>query len=399
MKLAGMKNETGRLNWIEQQLQHLESNDLLRRLATRESPPVAGLVQIDGQQFINFGSNDYLGIAASEEMVNAVNHYVSQLGWGAGASPLVNGRGTLHRRLEQELADFEETEAALLFPTGYAANVGTICSLVGKSDVVFSDELNHASIIDGCRLSGAQVLVYRHNDMDHLESLLTESKSSAGRRLIVTDGLFSMDGDLAPVPKLVELAQRFDAMLMVDEAHATGVFGDQGRGVCEHFGIEQQVDVRVGTLSKALGSLGGFIVGPQSLIDWVCNRARTYVFSTAQPEAIAGASLAALKIVREQPQRRERLLELANRLRGQLSELGFETGNSESQVIPILVGESELAVNMSKQLRAKGIYIPAIRPPSVPSGNARLRLSLSSDHTDAQIDSLVSVLKQLFRDA
>ena len=394
-----MKNETGRLNWIEQQLQHLESNDLLRRLATRESPPVAGLVQIDGQQFINFGSNDYLGIAASEEMVNAVNHYVSQLGWGAGASPLVNGRGTLHRRLEQELADFEETEAALLFPTGYAANVGTICSLVGKSDVVFSDELNHASIIDGCRLSGAQVLVYRHNDMDHLESLLTESKSSAGRRLIVTDGLFSMDGDLAPVPKLVELAQQFDAMLMVDEAHATGVFGDQGRGVCEHFGIEQQVDVRVGTLSKALGSLGGFIVGPQSLIDWVCNRARTYVFSTAQPEAIAGASLAALKIVREQPQRRERLLELANRLRGQLSELGFETGNSESQVIPILVGESELAVNMSKQLRAKGIYIPAIRPPSVPSGNARLRLSLSSDHTDAQIDSLVSALKQLFRDA
>ena len=394
-----MKNETGRLNWIEQQLQHLESNDLLRRLATRESPPVAGLVQIDGQQFINFGSNDYLGIAASEEMVNAVNHYVSQLGWGAGASPLVNGRGTLHRRLEQELADFEETEAALLFPTGYAANVGTICSLVGKSDVVFSDELNHASIIDGCRLSGAQVLVYRHNDMDHLESLLTESKSSAGRRLIVTDGLFSMDGDLAPVPKLVELAQQFDAMLMVDEAHATGVFGDQGRGVCEHFGIEQQVDVRVGTLSKALGSLGGFIVGPQSLIDWVCNRARTYVFSTAQPEAIAGASLAALKIVREQPQRRERLLELANRLRGQLSELGFETGNSESQVIPILVGKSELAVNMSKQLRAKGIYIPAIRPPSVPSGNARLRLSLSSDHTDAQIDSLVSALKQLFRDA
>ena len=395
-----MKNEAGsRLNWIEQQLQHLESNDLLRRLATRESPPVAGLVQIDGQQFINFGSNDYLGITASEEMVNAVNHYVSQLGWGAGASPLVNGRGTLHRRLEQELADFEETEAALLFPTGYAANVGTICSLVGKSDVVFSDELNHASIIDGCRLSGAQVLVYRHNDMDHLESLLTESKSSAGRRLIVTDGLFSMDGDLAPVPKLVELAQQFDAMLMVDEAHATGVFGDQGRGVCEHFGIEQQVDVRVGTLSKALGSLGGFIVGPQSLIDWVCNRARTYVFSTAQPEAIAGASLAALKIVREQPQRRERLLELANRLRGQLSELGFETGNSESQVIPILVGESDLAVKMSEQLRAKGIYIPAIRPPSVPSGNARLRVSLSSDHTDAQIDSLVSALKQLFRDA
>ena len=395
-----MKNETGRLNWIEQQLQHLESNDLLRRLATRESPPVAGLVQIDGQQFINFGSNDYLGIAASEEMVNAVNHYVSQLGWGAGASPLVNGRGTLHRRLEQELADFEETEAALLFPTGYAANVGTICSLVGKSDIVFSDELNHASIIDGCRLSGAQIVVYRHNDMEHLESLLTESKSSAGRRLIVTDGLFSMDGDLAPVPKLVELAQQFDAMLMVDEAHATGVFGDQGRGVCEHFGIEQQVDVCVGTLSKALGSLGGFIVGPQSLIDWVCNRARTYVFSTAQPEAIAGASLAALKIVREQPQRRERLLLNAETLRAKLADAGFEIGSTKSQVIPsqiipILLGESTKAIQWSDGLRQRGMYVPAIRPPSVPDGNSRLRISLSSEHTDAHIDELFKVLVEL----
>ena len=382
------------LGWIDHELAQLDANDLRRKLTTRESPPVAGIVQIDNQQLINFGSNDYLGIAASQELVDTVNHYVSQLGWGAGASPLVNGRGALHRRLEQELAAFEETESALLFPTGYAANVGTVCSLVGKSDFVFSDELNHASIIDGCRLSGANIQVYRHNDGEHLRSLLSKLPSE-GRRLIVTDGLFSMDGDFAPLPELAGLAEEFSAMLMVDEAHATGVFGKRGTGVCEHFLVEGHVDVRVGTLSKALGGLGGFVVGSRSLTDWICNRARPYIFSTAQPEVIAGASLAALEIVGKQPDRRERLHASSSRLHEQLEASGFDVGTSVSQIIPVIVGSNTDAMQLSQQLKTKGIYVPAIRPPSVPEGNSRLRISLSSEHTEQQLQTLVETLVEL----
>ncbi|MCH2181266.1 MAG: 8-amino-7-oxononanoate synthase [Mariniblastus sp.] len=385
-----------RTDWIDEQLDELERHGRLRHLQTRESPPVAGRVQLNGQSLINFGSNDYLGLAADERLVDAVKHYSGQLGWGSGASGLVSGRGTLHRRLEQELADFYRTEAALLFPTGFAANVGVVTSLVGRGDTVFSDQLNHASMIDGCRLSGATICVYRHNDMDHLSDLL-ESSPASGRRLIVTDALFSMDGDLALLKPIAQLADQHQAMFVVDEAHATGVLGADGRGASQQANIESDVDLRVGTLSKAFGSMGGYVAGSRQLIQWIYNRSRSYMFSTAQPEAISAASLVALEVIRSEPERRNRLLERAGQLRQKLQGIGLDVGNSSAQIIPIVLGDNQLAVSASQQLRDRGLFVPAIRPPAVPNRLARLRISLSSEHTEEHLDQLcesLSMLKQ-----
>ena len=385
-----------RTDWIGDHLDKLEQDGLLRRLQTRESPPVSGMVQLDGQSLVNFGSNDYLGLAADERLVDAVKHYSGQLGWGSGASSLISGRGTLHRRLEQELADFYQAEAALLFPTGFAANLGVVTSLVGRGDHVFSDQLNHASIIDGCRLSGATIGVYRHNDMDHLSELL-ESSPASGRRLIVTDALFSMDGDLAPLQPLARLADQYQAMLVVDEAHATGVLGADGRGACRLADIESQVDLRVGTLSKAFGSMGGYIAGSRPMIEWIYNHSRSYMFSTAQPEAISAASLAALEVIRCEPERRKRLLTRAGQLRERVQELGLEVGHSIAQIVPIVLGENRRAVSASRQLRDLGLFVPAIRPPAVPNRLARLRISLSSEHTEEQLEQLCESLALLKR--
>ena len=380
-----------RIDWIENETRALAESGLLRQFKTRESPPVAGMVQIDGRQFINFGSNDYLGIAASQPLVYAVENTIGQVGFGSGASQLVNGRGTLHRRLERELAAFEGTESALLFPTGYAANVGTISSLVGKQDAVFSDQLNHASIIDGCRLSQAKTHVYPHNDLQFLEELLASEKT-ARRRLIVTDSLFSMDGDFAKLPELCEIVGRTGAMLMVDEAHATGVFGAHGRGACEKFEVEHLVDVRVGTLSKSLGGIGGFVVGSKRLTDWLLNTARPQIFSTAMPEVCAAAAIAALEVVQQEPERREQLLRLSEKLRHELVQSGCSIAGSESQIVPIVIGKSEDAVKVSQELAEQGIYVPAIRPPAVPEGKSRLRVSVCSQHTEGQLEKLTECL-------
>ena len=287
-------NFEGPLDWIADELSQLKEQRLHRRLAVRESPHVAGKVQIAGRQLVDFGSNDYLSLSADQRLVDAVKANSGYVGWGSGASPLVHGRGTLHKRLEDEIAKFEGTEAALTFTSGFAANVGVITSLVDENDAIFSDEKNHASIIDGCRLSKAKTFVYRHADVVHLEQLLTDHANEYRRRLVVTDGLFSMDGDLAPLPQIVAVSQRHRAMVMVDEAHATGVFGDRGRGVHEHLGVHDQVDIVVGTLSKSLGCHGGFVAGSSQLVEWITNHARSYIFSTAVPDASCMAAVAAL---------------------------------------------------------------------------------------------------------
>jgi 8-amino-7-oxononanoate synthase len=389
---AGILGETMSdvLSWIDDDLQRLRQAGLLRTLSVRESPQQAERITLGGVELANFGSNDYLGIAAdlpSGEIATAIE----SAGWGAGASPLVTGRGVYHARLEQELARFEGTEAALLFPTGYAANSGTVASLVGAGDVIFSDALNHASLIDGCRLSGATVAVYRHCDVAHLRHLLTANQST-GRKLIVTDGLFSMDGDLAPLAEIAELAEKHDAMLLVDEAHATGVFGDKGRGTCEHFGVEDAVQIRVGTLSKALGSHGGFVVGQQRLIDWLTNRARSYFFSTACPEPVAAAGLAALQIVRGQPQRRSELLSRAESLRQQFCDLGWPMPALGSQIIPLRIGDPEQTMRRAKELRERGFLVPGIRPPSVPAGQSLLRVSLTWRHDAGLLADLAAAV-------
>ncbi len=392
--MAEDSNKFDSLAWIHAALADLELSKRRRFLGCRESPPISGQTQFEGRTFVNFSSNDYLGIAAAGELVDAVRHAASQFGWGSGASPLVTGRGILHRRLEHELATFKRTPSALLFPTGYAANVGVITSLVGPGDAVFSDANNHASIIDGCRLSGASVHVYRHGNASSLEQLLAD-ETGARRRLIVTDSLFSMDGDFVPLTDLVRLAGQFGAMLMVDEAHATGVWGTQGRGICEMQQVEHAVPIRVGTLSKALGSIGGFVAGSQSLIDWIANRARTYMFSTAQPEAISAAALAGLEIVKSQPERRERLQTVSRYVKSVLVEQGWNCGNTSSQIIPVLIGDEGTALEINGRLRAMGVLVPAIRPPAVLDGQCLLRISLSSGHSDQQLEQLLSAFAQL----
>jgi 8-amino-7-oxononanoate synthase len=381
------------LAWIDGKLATLSRLGLRRQLSTRRGPQRALLPGPDDQPLVNFGSNDYLGLAA-ESLCAAVRQSLEQAGWGSGASPLVTGRGELHARLEQELAEFEGTEAALLFPSGFAANLSTIAALVGPPDAIFSDARNHASIIDGCRLSGARTITYPHGDLAALKQILQQTDVFR-RRLIVTDTLFSMDGDMAPLGGLAELAERNGAMLMVDEAHATGVFGDRGRGVCEAAGVERGVHVRVGTLSKALGSIGGFVTGQHRLIDWLANRARAYVFSTAPPEAAAAAGRQALRVVRNEPQRRRGLLNRAAELRWQLQQQGWSTGASVSQIVPVIVGQPAAAVECAAALRRQGLLVPAIRPPAVPPGQSLLRISLSCVHTQPQIDRLVEAMRSV----
>ena len=378
------------LGWIGRELKTLDQKGLRRRLFARRGVQGTRIV-MDGRELINFGSNDYLGLSSDPRVIEAAIDAIRRAGFGSGASPLVCGRGRAHRELERKLAEFEGTEAALVFPSGYAANAGSIGALAGPGDAVFTDRKNHASLLDGCRLSRADVRVYPHADMDRLAGLLGRA-GEYRRRLIASDSLFSMDGDVAPLLELAELARRHDAMLMVDEAHATGVFGEQGRGLAEHLGVEEHVDVRVGTLSKALGSAGGFVAGSQSLIDWLVNRARPYVFSTAGPVAAAAAAAAALEIVRDEPHRRRELLRSAAELRQTLAERGWNVGASVSQIIPVIVGKADRATALSGSLRRHGFFVPAVRPPTVPEGEACLRISLGWEHTPEMVADLVAAL-------
>lgn len=384
------------LEWLYDALADLEARGLRRALAVRQSPQRGDRIEIDGQSLVNFGSNDYLGLASDPRILAAVHGALDEAGWGSGASPLVTGRSSLHAQLEKQIAAFEGTEAAILFPTGYAANVGTIAALVEKGDAVYSDELNHATIIDGCRISGAAIHVYRHSDPAHLGELLRR-KSSFRRRLIVTDSLFSMGGDFAPLRELASLAEQFGAMLMVDEAHAMGVFGQRGRGLCEEMGVEEQVAIRVGTLSKALGSHGGFVAGSQVLIDWLANRARPYTFSTAAPAAAAAAGLKSLEILQAEPERRQRLLSIAGKLRGSLAAQGLVGATAQAQIIPVILGDPGRTMAAAAAMRRRGIFVPAIRPPSVPAGQSLLRISLTYLHSEEQIAGLVAALDEVAR--
>ena len=378
------------LDWIAAELDALDRNALRRRLRARTGPQAARIT-LDGRELLNFGSNDYLGLAADPRLSQAAAQAAAEQGWGSGASPLVTGYSKLHERLETRLAEFEGAEAALVFTSGFAANMGAIAALAGPGDTIYTDRKNHASVLDGCRLSRADVRVYPHNDAAALARLL-DRRTGGGRRLIATDGLFSMDGDLAPLGQLCDLADRYDAMLLVDEAHATGVFGPRGRGVAEHLGVDGRVAVRVGTLSKALGCLGGFVVGSRLLVDWLIQRARPYVFSTAAPAALAAAALAALEIVEREPERRRALLDASAALRAELQARGWNVGASASQIIPILVGAPEQALALSARLADQGVYAPAIRPPTVPDGESCLRISLSCAHSSAMIGQLLSAL-------
>lgn len=376
------------LSWIRDESETLRQADLwrTRRTAAAQGP----WIEIEGRRLANFASNDYLALA-SDERVRQAAVEASGKRWGSAASPVLGGRGPAHEELENALARFEGTEAALVFSSGYAANVGTITALAGPGDVVFCDRLNHASLIDGCRLSRARMRVYPHSDADRLGRLMRH-ESSARRRFIVTDAVFSMDGDLAPLGELADLADRFDAALLVDEAHGTGVYGKRGRGVAEHLGLEECVAVKIGTLSKAIGSAGGFVAGPQALIEWLVNRARTYIYSTAPPAAVCAAATAALRIVEAEPERRARLFEHACRLRDVLAAGGIDTGSQPGPIVPVLVGDSGRASRYASALEARGLLVPAIRPPTVPRGTARLRINVTAGHDGETIERLAHEL-------
>lgn len=381
------------LDWLNAELTAKENAGLFRRRRTFQPHP-DGAVEVDGRRLLNLAGNDYLNLASDPRVLAAAKAAIDSSGFGARASALVSGRTEWHERLEQTLANFEQAESAVLFPTGYAANVGTIAALVGPDDAVFCDRLNHASLIDGCRLSQARFRVYPHLDLDTLDRELAKA-TDVRRRLIVTDAIFSMDGDVAPLPQLHELAQAHDAMLMVDEAHATGVLGQRGRGLTEHFNVPSGRIVRIGTLSKAIGSMGGFVAGERKLTDWLWNSARSQMFSTAMPPACAAAAAAAIEIIQADPQRREHLLQRSQSLRLRLADIGLNVPPTlvETPIIPIIVGEASRAMGAAASLEDAGFLVGAIRPPTVPKGTCRLRISLQTAVTESDLDRLTSALQ------
>ncbi len=385
------------LEWLDDELRAWTQARRLRRLVVRQGGPDP-CVSIDGRQYVHFASNDYLGLASHRRVVQAAEEAARRYGWGAGASALIVGHSAPQQQLEEALARFEETPAAVVFPSGYAANLGTVAALAGRKDAVFSDQYNHASLIDGARLSRARVFIYRHADPEHLEQLLREHAAGFRRRLIITDGVFSMHGDLAPLPELVSLARRYECMLLVDEAHGTGVLGSGGRGAAEHLGVHDQVTIRLGTLSKALGSQGGFVAGSRQLVLHLVNRARSLVFSTAMPPASAAAARAALELVRQEPQRREKVLHLAAEVRRCLREQGWQVPRGVTPIVPVFVGSEQRVLELAAGLRACGLWVPAIRPPSVPEGQCCLRISVSAQHTPEQISRLCDAMARLHRE-
>jgi 8-amino-7-oxononanoate synthase len=388
--------ENGYVIMFEQELSQLEKHHLLRRLIVVESYN-GPFVTINGRRLLLMCSNDYLGLAGHPALREAACAAMERYGFGSGASRLVSGTSSQHQALEHRIAQFKGTEAALLFNSGYAANTGIIPAVAGAGDVILSDTLNHASIIDGCRLSKAELRVYRHGDAGHVERLLKKSVN-ARRKLIVTDGVFSMDGDIAPLPELASLAGKYSAILMVDDAHATGVLGKTGRGTTEHFRLTGRVHIQMGTFGKALGSFGAYVTGSRDLIDYLMNRSRSFIFSTALPPAVCAASVAALDIIEHEPQLRENLWKSRERFVNGLRSLNISTGTSETPIVPVMIGDSAKALKAGEKLLEYGIYATAIRPPTVPEGAARIRITIMATHTDNDIDYALDIFSRLKRE-
>ncbi len=374
------------------QLEAKEKEQNKRSIKVYE-PIDAVRVKRNNQEFIMMASNNYLGLTHDLRVQQAAKYAVEQYGTGSGGARLTSGTFPLFNELELGIADFKHTEQALVFNTGYMANVGTITALMNKNSIIISDELNHASIIDGCRLSGARIERYNHKDIEHAEHILKNYKSS--HKMIITDGVFSMDGDIAPLDKLYELGKEYNALLMVDDAHSTGVLGN-GRGTAHHFGLTD-VDVQLGTLSKALGSVGGYVAGRKELIEYLVNYSRSFIFSTALSPADIGAALEALTIVKNEPLVVEQLNENTAYMANKLQSMGIEC-DDETPIFPIIVGDNERALSLAYELELRGIIITAIRPPTVPVGESRLRMTVTAAHSQEQLDYVANTLRDLLVD-
>jgi glycine C-acetyltransferase len=387
----------GSLDFLKERLAELESQGLAIRPRTLEGPTGAR-ARFDGRDVINLASNNYLGLANHPRMNAAASSAASELGAGTGAVRTIAGTMTMHEELERRFADFKHAEDALMFQSGFTANAGTVAAVLDKEDVIVSDRLNHASIIDGGRLSRAEIKVFDHKDAQNADDLLAETARPGRRQLLITDGVFSMDGDIAPLPDLVEVAERRGAIMMIDDAHASGVLGKGGAGTVDHFGLHGRVDIQVGTLSKAIGVLGGFIAGPRALIEWLVNRGRPFLFSTSAPPAVVAACIEALDIIADEPDRLERLWDNTRAFKVGLRELGFDTGASETPITPVITEEEEATQTFARRLFEEGVFTPAIVYPTVAKGLARVRTIVSAEHTYEDLDEALEIFGRVGRE-
>ncbi len=378
------------LDFLKVKLDQLKADGVYRVLPIVESANEPEIL-INGKTVLNLASNNYLGFANHPRLKAAAIRAVEQYGIGAGAVKTISGNMTLHDQLEKALAEFKREEAAIVFQSGFNCNAGVIQAITESGDLILSDELNHASIIDGVKLSKADKAVYKHSDMADLERILKEKRSQYTNVLIITDGVFSMDGDLAKLPQIVELAEQYQCLTYVDDAHGSGVLGEHGRGTVDHFHLHGRIDFTIGTLSKALGAMGGYVAGRQVMKDWLSHRARPLLFSTNLPPAVVGALLEALKLMSESDEANQRLWANGNHFKTQMAKAGFDIGHSETPITPVMLGDEALTVAFSKALLERGIFVSPIVFPTVPKGKARLRVMVSAAHTQAQLDHAVAV--------
>ncbi|MBP9040381.1 MAG: glycine C-acetyltransferase [Anaerolineaceae bacterium] len=383
-----------RLDWVQEELDSLKASGLYNRIRTLGSAQGAWLI-VDGKKVLNFCSNNYLGLANHPKLVEAARETLLKYGVGPGAVRSIAGTMDLHLELEKRLAKFKGVEAAITFQSGFNANVATIPALVGKDDVIFSDELNHASIIDGCRLSGARIEKFAHADAADLERVICQNAGTYRRGLVITDGVFSMDGDLAPLDKIYEVTNRYDVMLMVDDAHGEGVVGRGGRGIVDHYGLHGKVDVEVGTLSKAFGVVGGLVAGNSQIIEWLRQRARPFLFSSATPPADVAACIAAVDLLETSTELVDRLWENANYFKAQMRDMGFNTGQSVTPITPVMLGEAPLAQQFSRELFEEGVFAMSLGFPTVPQGKARIRVMISAAHSREDLDQGLAAFKKV----
>jgi glycine C-acetyltransferase len=378
--------------FLDDELEQLRQQSLFRPLRVLGAAQGTETV-VDGKRVLNLSSNNYLGLNTHPRLEEAMIKATREWGAGSGAVRTIAGTMSIHEELEKRLADFKHTQASLVFQSGFTANVGVLQSLVKEGDVIISDELNHASIIDGIRLSKAERSIFKHRDLDDLERHLEKHRDKRVK-LVVTDGVFSMDGDIAPLKGIVERAEAFGALVMVDDAHASGVLGKNGRGTVNHFGLDGRVDLQIGTLSKAIGVLGGYVAGVQAVRDFLIHRARPFLFSTSHPPGVAAACIAALDVLLEEPERIDRLWQNTRRFKEGLKRMGFETGASETPITPVIVGKGTAAMQLSDRLFAMGIFAQGIGYPTVPEGRARIRTIVTSAHTDPQLDRALEAFEK-----